>query len=691
MSSGSAPHADILASFSDLFARGPAKVHAALSKHATIRSLLGDVVLAALREILRAASSSTSFTSTVSGDEHTRNLVGLLSSSTVRLQLCQDRRHCKTTCPNGHTLRTHHGVTWSCNKCSTHGKSVAYACRRCNFDLCRDCYLSTAGSYEVCPIATVGDVARHARTHDATMNIVGAGGTELSPGTPLLRLLAQHDAFRQHVDTLLGSRRAIAPPQSFVIHSAVAGTAGCRCGASASPESLNDTSSIWTRDSVALFTAFINNTTFNDAIAHLMATYAMRTAASASVGLVGIDMMWGSFQTVYSAFASVVPLSLRHEIWSLGAFKAYRATLESVAQVHGAVTGDVPINVSRSAENFKAHVPRADNVLVAAQTVFEKLPSLRGRVDVQFDGEAGFGEGPSQEFYTEVCSRLKARSDFWCHDGATEGGLLPTAQTRHPSEFEVLGSCMARSVVDGYLMSLPLHAAAWHALLTPSPDAAAICRVVDPSLFAAVDALRTATAADLSDMCLEFDDETAVDAANVAAFVVQRHTQTVAATLDNVSAIRRGFCKVLPIEGLRLHFLPEELTDTFCGVSSDCDEPLFDEVSLRRCLVGSHGYTSDAPEILMLIRVLTSFNRTQQTYFIEFLTGSPRLPLAGLDGLRKPITVVRRDFENSNPKTLPSCNTCFFFLKLPPYGTEERMRDCLLLAVTEGRQNFSLS
>lgn len=64
------------------------------------------------------------------------------------------------------------------------------------------------------------------------------------------------------------------------------------------------------------------------------------------------------------------------------------------------------------------------------------------------------------------------------------------------------------------------------------------------------------------------------------------------------------------------------------------------------------------------------------------------------------ITVVRKGVavpqfaggaEGDSAHSLPSCNTCFHYLKLPAYGSRQLLREKLLLAVEEGRGAFSLS
>ena len=64
------------------------------------------------------------------------------------------------------------------------------------------------------------------------------------------------------------------------------------------------------------------------------------------------------------------------------------------------------------------------------------------------------------------------------------------------------------------------------------------------------------------------------------------------------------------------------------------------------------------------------------------------------------ITVVRKGApmpqfvsttEDDSANSLPSCNTCFHYLKLPSYGSKDLLKSKLQLAILEGRGAFNLS
>lgn len=111
-----------------------------------------------------------------------------------------------------------------------------------------------------------------------------------------------------------------------------------------------------------------------------------------------------------------------------------------------------------------------------------------------------------------------------------------------------------------------------------------------------------------------------------------------------------------------------------------------------------------------LIEVFTEYDVQTRRSFLQFITGSPKLPIggmcqslhafenltdvdAGFRGLNPPLTVVRKPHEA--PLTaddyLPSVMTCVNYLKLPEYSSKEVMKEKLRVAIYEGVGSFHLS
>ncbi|XP_039765934.1 E3 ubiquitin-protein ligase TRIP12 isoform X2 [Pararge aegeria] len=159
-----------------------------------------------------------------------------------------------------------------------------------------------------------------------------------------------------------------------------------------------------------------------------------------------------------------------------------------------------------------------------------------------------------------------------------------------------------------------------------------------------------------------------------------------------MDAFKEGFESVFPLENLKI-FYPEELEQVFCGTPSGGRDQRWDPRMLAECIRPDHGYNAESRAIRMLIDILSSYNREEQRLFLQFVTGSPRLPTGGFKALNPPLTVVRKSLESSlDPdEYLPSVMTCVNYLKLPDYSGAEVMRAKLRLAASEGQHSFHLS
>lgn len=158
-------------------------------------------------------------------------------------------------------------------------------------------------------------------------------------------------------------------------------------------------------------------------------------------------------------------------------------------------------------------------------------------------------------------------------------------------------------------------------------------------------------------------------------------------------ALREGFDSVFPINRLRM-FYPEELENVFCGSGlGAATHQRWDVRMLAECCRTDHGFTQDSQAIQYFYDILSNYNREEQRLFLQFVTGSPRLPTGGFKALTPPLTIVRKKMDgNQNPdEYLPSVMTCVNYLKLPDYSSRESMRQKLKLAASEGSMSFHLS
>merc|ERR1719471_2432714 len=132
---------------------------------------------------------------------------------------------------------------------------------------------------------------------------------------------------------------------------------------------------------------------------------------------------------------------------------------------------------------------------------------------------------------------------------------------------------------------------------------------------------------------------------------------------------KRGFELVCQGPALNL-FKWKELELLVCG------SPEFDFEALEGACHYQDGYTKDSGIIKWLWEILHSLDEPAKRKFLEFATGSDRVPIRGLGALRLVITKAGGDLNQ-----LPTSHTCFNHLLLPEYKTKAELRARLLKAM----------
>jgi E3 ubiquitin-protein ligase TRIP12 len=151
----------------------------------------------------------------------------------------------------------------------------------------------------------------------------------------------------------------------------------------------------------------------------------------------------------------------------------------------------------------------------------------------------------------------------------------------------------------------------------------------------------------------------------------------------NIQAWVAGFSEV--IDPLLLHmFSPYEIPQLLSGI-----EAVFTAEDLRQHakITGFDERPDVIDNFFEVIKELTSY---QQTLFIKFLTGSPKLPIGGFSRLKNRVEILKRG-NDVDDESLPSALTCLSVLKLPLYSSKDIIRQKLFTAIHEGNDYFGFS
>ncbi|XP_055489136.1 LOW QUALITY PROTEIN: probable E3 ubiquitin-protein ligase HERC1 [Leucoraja erinacea] len=152
---------------------------------------------------------------------------------------------------------------------------------------------------------------------------------------------------------------------------------------------------------------------------------------------------------------------------------------------------------------------------------------------------------------------------------------------------------------------------------------------------------------------------------------------------QQVAAIRQGMSAIVPVPLLSL-LTERQLEQLVCGMPEVNVETL-KKVVRYRDIVENHQLLS------WLWQTLQEFSNEERVLFLRFVSGRSRLPANPADITQKfQIIKVDRPVDG-----LPTAQTCFFQLRLPPYSSQQVMAERLRYAIQNCRSidmdNYMLS
>ncbi|XP_044756783.1 probable E3 ubiquitin-protein ligase HERC1 [Coccinella septempunctata] len=140
-----------------------------------------------------------------------------------------------------------------------------------------------------------------------------------------------------------------------------------------------------------------------------------------------------------------------------------------------------------------------------------------------------------------------------------------------------------------------------------------------------------------------------------------------------IVAIRDGMAGVIPVPLLSL-MTAEHLEKLVCGISH-ISIPLLKKIVRYREVEETHQL------VQWLWNILEGFSDSERVLFMRFVSGRSRLP-ANLADLSQRFQIMKVDKAVNG---LPTAQTCFFQLRLPPYTSQEIMAERLLYSINNCR------
>lgn len=394
-------------------------------------------------------------------------------------------------------------------------------------------------------------------------------------------------------------------------------------------------------------------------------------------------------------------------------------------------------------ERQKVRIMR-NQMLESAIKILDLFGSSPTVLEIEYMGEEGTGMGPTLEFYASTSKEFSKHSlNMWRGSNKSKKGYVdapyglfpkPLAKSSSRSTkkivhlFKTLGQFIAKGLLDFRIIDIPFSPAFFKVALDhvqPSPE---LFMEIDPVLAKSVNMLQAyidqkreinadsklsaaeksaaikeieVDGAKIEDLCLDFTlpgDETyelktggseiPVTINNVEEYIeLLQDTIAGSGISQQIDAFREGFNCLFAIDDLKL-LTYSELVSLFGKADED-----WSYATLADAIRADHGFAMDSEPVKYLLEILSSMDPTEKRQFIQFTTGSPRLPIGGWKALRPVFTVVRKMPEEplSADDYLPSVMTCANYFKMPAYSSKEVTRTRLLTAMKEGQNSFLLS
>ncbi|VDK63407.1 unnamed protein product, partial [Onchocerca ochengi] len=154
---------------------------------------------------------------------------------------------------------------------------------------------------------------------------------------------------------------------------------------------------------------------------------------------------------------------------------------------------------------------------------------------------------------------------------------------------------------------------------------------------------------------------------------------------QQLKAFLEGFYEIIPKHLISI-FNEQELELLISGLPNVDIDDLYANTEYKT-------YTKSSSQIQWFWKALRSFEQEDRAKFLQFVTGTSKVPLQGfaalegMNGTQK--FSIHLDSRSSD--RLPTAHTCFNQLDLPQYETYDKLRDMLLLAVRECTEGFGFA
>uniref|UniRef100_A0A0E0EFS2 HECT-type E3 ubiquitin transferase n=1 Tax=Oryza meridionalis TaxID=40149 RepID=A0A0E0EFS2_9ORYZ len=344
------------------------------------------------------------------------------------------------------------------------------------------------------------------------------------------------------------------------------------------------------------------------------------------------------------------------------------------------------------------------------QLRLRRSQDLKGRLTVQFQGEEGIDAGGLTREWYQLLSRVifdKGALLFTTvgNNATFQPNPNSVYQTEHLSYFKFVGRVVAKALFDGQLLDVHFTRSFYKHILGVKVTYHDI-EAVDPDYYKNLKWMLENDVSDIPDLTFSMDPDeekhilyeknevtdyelkpggrnirVTEETKHEYVDLVAEHILTTAIR-PQINAFLEGFTELVPRELISL-FHDKELELLISGLP----EIDFDDLKANAEYIG---YSPASLVILWFWEVVNGFSKEDMARFLQFVTGTSKVPLEGFKALQGISGPQRFQIHKAYgaPERLPSAHTCFNQLDLPEYSSKEQLEERLLLAIHEASEGF---
>ncbi|KAK9156355.1 hypothetical protein Sjap_003835 [Stephania japonica] len=335
---------------------------------------------------------------------------------------------------------------------------------------------------------------------------------------------------------------------------------------------------------------------------------------------------------------------------------------------------------------------------------------LKGRLTVQFQGEEGIDAGGlTREWYQLLSRVIFDKGALLFTNVGNNATFQPNPnsdyQTEHLSYFKFVGRVVAKALFDGQLLDVYFTRSFYKHILGAKVTYHDI-EPVDPDYYKNLKWMLENDVNDIPDLTfsMDADEEKHIlyEKTEVTDYELKPGGRNIRVTEETkheyvdlvaehilTNAIRPQTTSFL--EGFN-ELVQRELISIFNDKELELLISGLPEIDLDDLKANTEytGYSAASSIVQWFWEVVKAFSKEDMARFLQFVTGTSKVPLEGFKALQGISGPQRFQIHKAYgaPERLPSAHTCFNQLDLPEYSSKEQLQDRLLLAIHEASEGF---